>query len=124
MKIQFEEDTLVLSEIAELNAANCAAFRDEARAALREGTAFINVDLSRARFLDSSGLGALISLHKTMCARGGGLRILNPTPAAQQILEVSWLNRFIAGILVGGGAPSGTTRPEAIPREPNADGGT
>ena len=93
MKIQYQSKTLVLSEIPELNATNSATLRDDARAALKEELTTIDVDLSQTRFVDSSGLGALIALHKTMCARGGSVRILNPTPSVQQILELTRLHR-------------------------------
>ena len=93
MKIQHQTNTLVLSEITELNAANSAALCQDARAALRDGITLVDVDLSQTRMIDSSGLGALITLHKNMCTRGGGLRILNPAPNAQQILELTRLHR-------------------------------
>ena len=51
------------------------------------------MDLSQTRFVDSSGLGMLIALHKTMVGRGGSVRILNPTPSVQQILELTRLHR-------------------------------
>lgn len=93
MKIQYQDKTIVLSDITELNAANSATLRDDARAALRTELTTIDVDLSQTRLLDSSGLGALIALHKTMCARGGSVRIINPTPSVQQILELTRLHR-------------------------------
>jgi anti-anti-sigma factor len=48
--------------------------------------------LSKVRFLDSNGISALISIHKTMCKRGGKLRLLKPTPAVSQILHLLSLN--------------------------------
>lgn len=93
MKIKYHDKTLELSDILELNAANSAAFRDEARAALKENVGTIDVDLSKTRFVDSSGLGTLIALHKTMCARGGNVRILNPALSVLQILELTRLHR-------------------------------
>jgi len=93
MKIQYQSKTLALSNLPELNATNSNAFRDDARAALKEGLTLIDVDLSQTRFVDSSGLGALIALHKTMSARGGSLRILNPAPNVLQILELTRLHR-------------------------------
>jgi len=38
-------------------------------------------------------LGALIALHKSVAANKGMLRILQPTPTAQQILELTRLHR-------------------------------
>lgn len=93
MNIEQKTDTLLLSGITELTAANSSAFRDEARKALTAATVHIDVDLSRTTFVDSSGLGALISLHKSVSARGGALRIVNPAPNVQQILELTRLHR-------------------------------
>jgi anti-sigma B factor antagonist len=93
MNLHSEGNTLVVRGLTELNAINAAAFRDETRAALHAQTTTLDVDLSQTRFVDSSGLGALIALQKTMTARGGAVRILNPTPGAQQILELTRLHR-------------------------------
>ncbi|MEI6356395.1 MAG: STAS domain-containing protein [Verrucomicrobiota bacterium] len=93
MNLHFQDTTLALSGITELKGANSVTLRDEARSALRTGHTTIDVDLSETRFVDSSGLGALIALHKTMCARGGKVRIINPMPTVQQILELTRLHR-------------------------------
>jgi anti-sigma B factor antagonist len=91
--MHFQDTTLALSGITELNGANSVAVRDEVRAALKTGLTTIDIDLSETRFVDSSGLGALIALHKTMCARGGNVRIIDPRPSVQQILELTRLHR-------------------------------
>jgi anti-sigma B factor antagonist len=95
MNVQHQGNRLLISGISELNATNAGAFRDGARAALNQDTTGADVDLSETRFLDSSGLGALIALHKTVSARGGALRILRPTPTAQQVLELTRLHRIL-----------------------------
>jgi len=79
--------------VTELNAANAGAFRDEIRAALKPETTMVDVDLSQTGFVDSSGLGALIALQKTMTARKGAVRIINPRPNVMQILELTRLHR-------------------------------
>lgn len=85
--------TLVLSQIPEINAATSAAFREGARAALGDHVAALDIDLSSTRMVDSSGLGALIALQKTMHARGGTIRLLHPTPGVLQLLELTRLHR-------------------------------
>jgi len=76
-----------------LSAANANAFRDQVRGSLADKLKNIDIDLSQTMFLDSCGLGALISLHKTACTRSGAVRLLNPTPPVQQILELTRLHR-------------------------------
>ncbi len=94
MKIQIEAETLRISEIDELGAADANQFRDEVRAALVNGLKDIEIDLGQTDFIDSCGLGALIALHKSACARGGTLRLRNPQPAVQQILELTRMHRI------------------------------
>ena len=95
MRLQLQGNTLLASGIAELNAANAALFRDEVRAALTDVVSLLDVDLSVTTFVDSSGLGALIALHKTMSMRGGAIRILKPTATVCQILELTRLHRVL-----------------------------
>ena len=94
MKIQNDGDTLRASAIAELSAANANSFRDEARHAFGRQQRNIEIDLSQTTALDSCGLGALVALHKTASARGGVLRLRNPTPPVQQILELTRMHRI------------------------------
>lgn len=51
------------------------------------------IDLSQTRFIDSSGLGVLLSLNKTVRARGGVLKLLNPSSAVAQLIELTRLHR-------------------------------
>lgn len=94
MNISSNGTTLHASDVQELNATNVAAFRDQIRSALQTQHTQLDLDLSKTRFLDSSGLGALISIHKTLCSRQGVVRIVNPTPQVQQILELTRMHRI------------------------------
>lgn len=94
MTIEPQDNVLRISGLAELNASNAASFRDQARAALRDNHTRIDFEFAETKFLDSSGLGALIALHKSMSARGGHIRILNPLPQVQQILELTRMHRI------------------------------
>ena len=93
IKVQIQGDTLSVGGVKELSAANANAFRDQVRGSLADKLKNIDIDLSQTMFLDSCGLGALISLHKTACTRSGAVRLLNPTPPVQQILELTRLHR-------------------------------
>ena len=88
-----DAQTMVVSSLEELTAANAAQLRENVRAALPPACTCLDLDLSQTTFLDSSGLGALIALHKTMLSRQGRTRILNPTPTVLQILELTRLHR-------------------------------
>ena len=94
MNIQNKDSqTTVIGGLLELVAANAAQVRDEIRAALPATAIYRDLDLSALTFLDSSGLGTLISLHKTMRSRNGAVRLIKPAPNVQQILELTRLHR-------------------------------
>ena len=93
IKVEIQGDVLNIGGVKELSAANANSFRDQVRGALTQRLKHIDIDLSETMFLDSCGLGALISLHKTACTRSGAVRLLNPTPPVQQILELTRLHR-------------------------------
>ncbi len=94
MKMQIQGETLRVSEVMDLGTACSNQFRDETCAALVETLKNIEIDLSQTTFVDSCGLGALISLHKTVRGRNGLLRLINPNPAVQQILELTRMHQI------------------------------
>jgi anti-sigma B factor antagonist len=94
MKMQIQGETLRISEFAELGAANSNDFRDKARAALTTAQKNIEIDLSQTLFMDSCGLGTLISLHKTTCSRNGAVKLVNPTPNVRQVLDLTRMHRL------------------------------
>lgn len=94
MKVQTNGETISITGIKELAAANANSFRDQARAAMTDSVKTLEIDLSQTMFLDSCGLGSLIALHKTACAKSGLVRLVNPTPPVQQILELTRMHRI------------------------------
>jgi anti-sigma B factor antagonist len=65
-------------------------------AVVAEGHTRLVVDLGEVSFIDSSGLGALISGLKAARIAGGDLRIARPDKQARYILQVSTLERVLA----------------------------
>lgn len=94
MKMQIEGDTLHITGVQELGASNADTLRDEARSAMTAAQKNIEIDLSQTAFVDSCGLGTLIALHKTACSRHGLVRLINPTPTVQQVLELTHMHRI------------------------------
>ena len=87
MGAKITNGVLSVGGFPELTAANQERFRNHVCAALN-GHTTIEVDLSRTKFMDCAGLGALISLHTLARGRNGVMRLVNPTPAVQQLFDV------------------------------------
>lgn len=94
MKMQVNGETLNISGVKSLGIADSDQFRTQARAALTPTQKNIDIDLSETSHLDSFGLGTLIALHKTTSSRHGAVRLLNPNPSVQQILELTRMHRI------------------------------
>src|SRR5205809_7915605 len=98
METHRSNGTLSVSDVRELSAANAGSFRDEVCALLAPEIKNIEIDLSQTSLVDSCGLGALVSVHNAAKGhdRNGGvrMRLLNPSPSVQQVLELTRLHQF------------------------------
>jgi len=94
MKFEIRGETLSVVGVRELGADNWQAFRAQVCAALPDESRNIEIDLSQTNFLDSCGLGALISLRKTANSRNGKVRLLNPPPRVQLLFRVTRMHKI------------------------------
>jgi len=100
MKFKIIGETLSVAGVRELGADNSQAFREQVCAALPDRLRNIEIDLSQTSFLDSCGLGALISLRKTANSRNGTVRLLNPPPRVQLMFDVTRMHKVFE-IVIG-----------------------
>lgn len=68
-------------------------FKEEVAASWEESVAAVTVDFSNVEFIDSSGVGALVSVHKRIAPKGGTLKIYKPGPAVISVIELLRLHR-------------------------------
>ncbi len=85
------EDYWVLTLNGELDYSECAAFRMNIDRILKAAPKSCIVDLSALEYLDSSGLGLLLSLSKEYGAQGGRLIIIT-NETVDNILSLTRLN--------------------------------
>ncbi|GGO65485.1 anti-sigma factor antagonist [Microbacterium nanhaiense] len=78
-----------------LVASSAPAFRSSVQAAVDGGSPRVAVDLAAASFVDSSGLGALISGLKTARLAGGDLRITAVPESVRTVLRLTNLDRVL-----------------------------
>lgn len=95
MNIETKKTTLLISGITELTAAKSTAFKNDVRDNLGDAIKEVIVDCSLIEFIDSSGLGALISVNKAADQHGAELSLKSPSPTATQLLELTRLHRVL-----------------------------
>ena len=114
MDISHQNGTLSVRGIRELNAANAHLFHSAVATALSPDLQAIEVDLSHTQVVDGAGLGALVALYETTKEQrkreGFAIRLTNPTPTVQQMIELARLHHLFE-ITPAGGAPDGALPP-------------
>jgi len=93
VKIETLSDRLRVCEVAEISGHTADSFRNQVRSALTDTHKVVEIDLGDTQYLDSTGLGALISLLNTVRPRNGAVRLLNPNQNVQTILNLTRLHR-------------------------------
>lgn len=94
MNLTSQNDTLIIKDLPELTAAQAPRIRKELNEAFVPPHKNANLHCDTLDFLDSTGLGVLISLHKKAAQEGGRLTLLHPKPTIVQLLELTRLHRF------------------------------
>jgi anti-sigma B factor antagonist len=78
--------------VDELDAGNAGEFKRDI-APLLDGNAKLVLDLSRLRFVDSSGLGAFISCLRKLNAKGGDLKLCGMSKQVRAVFELVRMHR-------------------------------
>lgn len=77
-----------------LDAASMREFKSEFAEAWREGVQKVVIDLSRVEFIDSSGIGALLSAHKKLDPVTGVVVLRHVREQVQAVIELLRLHRI------------------------------
>jgi anti-sigma B factor antagonist len=86
-------DSVQLTAPAELCASTARLWRDRLEKDIKPEHEEACIDLSKTRFIDSSGLGVLLTLNKNLRARGASLKLINPSAPVCQLIELTRLHR-------------------------------
>jgi anti-anti-sigma factor len=76
-----------------LDAASARGIREELTSIWRPDVGDVTIDLSHVEFIDSSGMGALLSIHRRLPEKHSSVRLVNVRPAVQSVLELVRLHR-------------------------------
>ena len=86
---------VVLAPTGRLTVVTAPQLRTAVAERIAAGDRIIVVDLSVTEFVDSSGLGALVSCLKSARQAGGDLRIVAPTEQVAMVLRMTNLDRIL-----------------------------
>jgi anti-sigma B factor antagonist len=89
-----EENDVLVIELREdnLDASNVREFKDAVQAVMHERTKVV-LDMSGVKFVDSSGLGALISCLRQLNARRGDFKLCAMSTTVRALFELMRMHR-------------------------------
>src|SRR3954469_22416031 len=73
--------------------------------AMHEGRHAVRVNLAKASYISSAGVGGLVKLYQQFAAVNGSFAVIQPSAAVQKVLELVGVSE----ILRGGAAPVAPT---------------
>lgn len=79
--------------IDELDASNAAEFKRDIAPVLAAHSRLV-LDLSRMRFIDSSGLGAMLSCLRQLSGKGGDLKLCGLSKQVRALFELVRMHRI------------------------------
>jgi anti-sigma B factor antagonist len=98
-------DTVVVTVNGQLVVTNRQEFKQAILDAAEQGARLVVVDFSQAGYIDSSGLGALVSLSRRLREAGGDLRLVGLNDDLRTLFELTRLDALF---------PLYTTQAEAV----------
>ncbi|ACQ78890.1 anti-sigma-factor antagonist [Beutenbergia cavernae DSM 12333] len=86
----------VVSVTGEVDVYTGPVLREELEKALARGTTGVVVDLSGVAFIDSTGLGVLVTAHRQLASRGGRLHVCAPEGKITSVIALTGLDAVLA----------------------------
>jgi anti-sigma B factor antagonist len=87
---------VVVQVEGQLIVGNRHELKDLVQAALEKGERRLLIDFSRTGYIDSSGLGALVSISKRIREKGGELRLAGLNDDLRSLFELTKLDTLFA----------------------------
>ena len=84
---------VVLVPVEELDASNAGELKRDIAPILETNSQLV-IDLSRLRFVDSSGLGAMLSCLRQVSAKGGDLKLCGMSKQVRATFELVRMHRI------------------------------
>lgn len=89
-----EKVTVVTPVASHIDAGNAAEFRKRMET-VTTSSQFVVLALDKVEFLDSSGLGGLLSVLRSLSSKGGDLRLCGVSPQVEALLRLVRLDQII-----------------------------
>ncbi len=86
------EDVAILALTGQVTFSEADAVRERIRALAEAGRLRVVLDLTHVHYIDSTGLGALVSGYTSLQTQGGTVKLVNPSKRNLELLLVTQLH--------------------------------
>ena len=87
-------NVVILSIMGEIDLYNAPEIKDIINKLIEEQNYHVIIDLAKVSYIDSSGIGALISSLSNLKKYQGGLKIINVYASVKKVFELTKLTSF------------------------------
>jgi anti-sigma B factor antagonist len=87
-------DVVVFDVVGEIDLYNAPTIKEMVRQEIEKGKVNIVVNLDKVSYIDSSGIGVLISSLSNLKKVGGGLKLANVYASVRKVFELTKLTGF------------------------------
>ena len=95
LRVNHHDERAVVHVNGEVDLATCPRLRDVLAELIDQGVYHLIVDLEQVSFLDSSGMGVLVSTLRRIRERDGSLRLTAPSPHVRRVLELTGITKLL-----------------------------
>ncbi len=95
IKDGLEGEVTVIESPERLDAVVASDFKAKISELVRQNKYKLVIDLSKTKFMDSSGLGALVSRIAITKSNNGDIRVAAPQKYVLELLEITHLNKVL-----------------------------
>jgi len=92
ISVTTQSNVNILELKGKLDLANAATLKDQVKQLLDDGSTNVHLTMKAVDFINSSGLGALVSLMKEVRVRKGRLTLSDMVPYVNEIFEITQLS--------------------------------
>jgi len=88
-------DCFLLTLEGDLDSSNAQDIIKYVQGLSKDGLVHLVADFSKLRYINSTGLGAILRISKMLISREGSFRIANPNESVFEIIEIVGANKLL-----------------------------
>jgi len=87
--VEMDNNVIILKPIGRLDASNAGSLQAQVAKLIEKKYLYILLDMGRVDFMDSTGLGTCIGIHKKLAATGGALVCAVASEAVRSLFHLT-----------------------------------